>query len=358
MRPVLDHITFTLMYKPYFEITPKITKSIEQISGLLIDLRHLEIPQGYKKEFISRINAEIVHSSTAIEGNTLSSEQVEKVLRGEIIHAIPEEIIEVKNYNNAIQYLSEISKPNEPITETDIRQIHNFVLAGTKRAYTAGKYRDVPVIVGRYSPPPAYEVPQLMKELCDWLKEPQGYSTFLVAGITHYRFVEIHPFIDGNGRSTRLLTKLILIKGGYDIRQYFSLESFYNKDRSRYYSSLESAQEHSINGDADLTFWLEYFLEGLLIQAENAKSKITELIKDKSIDKSIRLNKNQQKLLSYINNHRNINRIEYMKISDLGKTAAINDLNTLVKLELINKEGESKATIYTLSEKGKNFLSH
>ena len=340
------------MYKPKFTITPNITRSIEQITHLLIEFKHLEIPYNYRKEYIEKINAEIVHSSTAIEGNTLTIEQVEKVIRGEVIHAIPEEIIEVRNYNSAIKYLSEIDQSNLPIRDADIRQIHSLVIANTSKSYDAGKYRDIQVVVGKYTPPSSYDIPALMEEFIKWLRAPQVYSTFLLAGIAHYRFVEIHPFIDGNGRTTRLLTKLILIKNGYDIRQYFSLESFYNKDRKRYYEALESA-----NREADLTQWLEYFLDGLIIQAENAKARIIELIDMKAIDTSIRLNKNQVKLLKYFNSHRNISRKEYMKISGLSKSGAVNDLNNLIDLGFINKAGESKATIYTVLEKGKLYLS-
>ena len=107
-----------------------------------------------------------------------------------------------------------------PIIETNIRQIYNLILSETRKSYATGKYRDIKVIVGKYTPPPIYDIQILMKEFSDWLNAPQEYSTFLFEGTAHYRFVEIHPLVDGNSRTTRLLTKLILIKGGYKYNNY------------------------------------------------------------------------------------------------------------------------------------------
>ena len=353
------------MYTPYFTVTNKITKYIEDISVLLGELKTLNIPPNYRKQLISKITAETVHSSTAIEGNTLTQKQVEDVLNGKPIHAINQDIQEVKNYNEAIKLLDNIIVTGEGITEKVVRQIHQIVLKEIDR-YEAGKYRTIPVRVGNYLPPESFQIPILMKEFTNWITtlSPKNLSTFLYAGIVHYHFVEIHPFKDGNGRTSRLLTKLFLLQKGYDIRSYFSLESFYNRDRKAYYNALESAYNNRVNGNPDLTNWLEYFLYGLIIQAEGAKSRIEELnipsnintnVKE-SITPLVHVNNHQRQFLKLLNKNSTATRGEYIKLSKLSPKAVNINLNVLINMELIERHGEFKRTYYTLTVKGRGII--
>lgn len=88
---------------PYFTITPKVTRDIEAIGAIFGFFRKIQIPKGYRKEFVSKVTAETIHASTAIEGNTLTEKQVEDVLSGKTIHAEKQDIKEIINYNSALE---------------------------------------------------------------------------------------------------------------------------------------------------------------------------------------------------------------------------------------------------------------
>jgi Fic family protein len=102
----------------------------------------------------------------------------------------------------------------------------------------------------------------MMTELVTWLRRETQINPVLVAGISHFQLVHIHPFVDGNGRTARLLSTLCLYKTGYDFKRLFTISEYYDRDRPAYYQALQSVREHAM----DMTGWLEYFTEGLAAQ--------------------------------------------------------------------------------------------
>lgn len=133
-----------------------------------------------------------------------------------------------------------------------------------------GKYRKIHVYVGNritgeviFTPPSPAEVPSLMKNFLRWLNSEESLKLHpvLVAGTSHYEFVRIHPFVDGNGRTARAIATLILYIRGFDIKRFFALDDYYDSDRSAYYNALKSVDRNTL----DLTEWLEYFTDGVKI---------------------------------------------------------------------------------------------
>ena len=114
-----------------------------------------------------------------------------------------------------------------------------------------------------YTPPPAHDVPIMMAELVDWLNREQDIHPVLVSGIAQFQFVHIHPFLDGNGRTSRLLSTLCLYRAGYDFKRLFTISEYYDRDRPAFYRAIQSVRERGM----DMTGWLEYFVEGLTEQA-------------------------------------------------------------------------------------------
>ena len=340
------------MYTPYFNITPKITEYLTQIGIIYGFLKSTPLPIKYQKEYQNKILSEIIHSSTAIEGNTLTQTQVQGVLKGDKIKGYERDVKEIENYHNAIKYISTLSVNSHfKISEEVILQINKIILAGI-RDEEIGKYRTKEVYVGAYIPPKPQNVARLMAEFINWFNDPTppDMSPILYAGIAHYNLVAIHPFIDGNGRTTRILTKLMLKKFGYDFIKYFSLESYYNRERKIYYMSLDSADSHRMGGVPDLSTWLEYFTLALFVQAERAQTQIANLIKTKQRQNKLHLNERQKKIVSYIEDHGSITTSEYMKISNLSPKGAYNDLQKLVKAGLIEKKGILKSSFYILAK--------
>ena len=124
-----------------------------------------------------------------------------------------------------------------------------------------------------YTPPPAADVPVLMRELVEWLRHQNTESEIhpvLVAGIAQFQSVHIHPFIDGNGRTSRLLSTLCLYQAGYDFKRLFTISEYYDRDRTKFYAALQSVREAHM----DLTGWLDFFVTGLSTQLHNARQAI------------------------------------------------------------------------------------
>ncbi len=120
-----------------------------------------------------------------------------------------------------------------------------------------------------YTPPPPEQVPSQMAELVAWLRADTRIHPVLVAGIAQFQLVHLHPFVDGNGRTSRLLSTLCLYRSGYDFKRLFTLSEFYDRDRSAFYTAIQGVREH----DMDLTGWLEYFMQGLATQMSEVQQR-------------------------------------------------------------------------------------
>lgn len=342
------------MYLPRFSITPKIATNLEQIGQVFGFIKTVTLPTQYKHEYVAKIMAEAIHASTAIEGNTLTQEQVTKVIRGEKVPAIQRDIKEVKNYHEVLQSIKRIAQETETYTETTIRDIHHELLKGVNDEI-AGKYRTVNVTVGNYLPPNPVEVPSLMHNLVTWLNcpNPQNLSPLIHAGIVHYRLVAIHPFKDGNGRTTRALTTLYLIKNGYDITNSFALESYYNRERKAYYTALSSADsQRTPDGEPDLTYWLEYFTTGILTEATRAQSTINELLLKHPVQ-PIHLTHTQKLLLKLTTQNQTTQMADYLEAVSLSQRGIFKALQQLIQLGLVKQNGELKGTYYTVTDLGR-----
>lgn len=110
----------------------------------------------------------------------------------------------------------------------------------------------------------------------DRKSEEEDLNPVIVAGIAHLELAAIHPFTDGNGRTARALATLILYKRGYDFRHLFALEDYYNKDLQSYYASINTGENYE-NRKADITTWLEYFIEGFREEIMQVKGRVTTL---------------------------------------------------------------------------------
>jgi Fic family protein len=132
-----------------------------------------------------------------------------------------------------------------------------------------------------YMPPEASDVPRLLEELLDWLRrnEREGVPCPIRAGIAHYQFATIHPYYDGNGRTARLLTILILHRGGYDLKGLYSPEEYYARDLSAYDQALAVGPSHNdYQGRvaADITAWVEYFCAGMADRFDSVRRRAQE----------------------------------------------------------------------------------
>jgi Fic family protein len=238
------------------------------------------------------------YATTHIEGTELTLAEAELVWAGETPEAAhADDVRELLNYRDAFNLVSEYLGSGGPITEILIRDIHRRLVAGVRGDEgQPGQYRIVQNYVANsktravvYMPPPPGDVPALMQELVAWLGAELAVHPILVAGIAQFQLVHIHPFVDGNGRSSRLLSTLCLYRNGYDFKRLFTLSEYYDRDRKQFYRAIQAVREQGM----DLTVWLEFFVDGLATQLGEVKARGQRAIRRDILVNTHRLNERQ-----------------------------------------------------------------
>ena len=237
-------------------------------------------------------------SASDICGSGLTIEQAERLWAGQAVpQAQADDVRELLNYREAFNLVSEYLQSGEPVTEGLIREIHERLVEGVRGGQGGpGAYRTVQNYVVNsatrevmYTPPPPEDVPPMMQELVAWLRHEGPIHPVLVAGIAQFQLVHIHPFLDGNGRTSRLLSTLCLYRTGYDFKRLFTLSEYYDRDRSAFYRAIRSVCEQ----DMDLTIWLEFFVDGLATQLTEVKVRGEIAIRSDLVAREYRLNSRQ-----------------------------------------------------------------
>lgn len=346
------------MFSPSYTITNKILNNVSKIEASEEVIRHSPLLPLWEKEFKEDAIVRSVYHGTHIEGNRLDKGEAKDLLQGKDVLGRPRDIQEIINYRRVIEFIDEEAKKKiEKITEPIIKKLHRIVVNKILPDDQAGEYRTKQVVIKNsqtgevtFRPPPPIEIPFLMREFLYWINRygNDEIHPLIRAGTVHHELVRIHPFIDGNGRIARTVATLILFLGGYDIRRFFSLEEYYDKDALAYYTNLQKAS----NGD--LTSWLEYFTLGASIEFEKIKEKILKLSKDVKLKekfggKQIYLTERQVKLVEYIQEVGYLQNQSFSTVfPDVSEDTVLRDLQDLIKKGLIKKIGSTKAARYVI----------
>ena len=270
-------------FTPKFTITNEITAGLTAIERARGFLEAATLSEVWVERMSQRALLLEAHHTTHIEGTQLTIAQAELLWSGQPVPgARPDDARELLNYREAFDLVSEYLHSGEPITEGLIREIHKRLVQGVRGGSAQpGAYRTLQNYVGNsrtgeiiYTPPPPEQVRPLMQDLVEWLRAETGIHPVLASGIAQFQLVHIHPFVDGNGRASRLLSTLCLYRAGYDFRRLFTLSGFYDRDRAAFYQALQGVRER----DMDLTGWLVYFVAGLTTQLEEVKARGTAAI--------------------------------------------------------------------------------
>jgi Fic family protein len=270
-------------FQPKFTITNTITSALTKIERARGFLDAAKLSADWIAEMQHRALVLEAHHTTHIEGTRLTLEQSEQLLAGKSVpDADPDDARELLNYREAFDLVAGYLGNGLPITEGLIREIHRRLVTGVRgdRAMP-GEYRRAQNYVVNaqgqvvYTPPPAHEVPHLMRDIVKWLGKKQEINAVLIAGIAQFQLVHIHPFLDGNGRTARLLSTLCLYRSGYDFKRLFTISEYYDRDRAAYYKAIQSVREREM----DLSVWLEYFTEGLATQMREVQERGEQVIR-------------------------------------------------------------------------------
>ncbi len=176
------------------------------------------LPPASLRSLIEDFRLRYTHETTAMEGNTLTLYETQAVLEhGITVHGKSlRDHLEVINAHESLDFLEKAIKAKEPVTEKLILQFHQLLMKGILKD-EAGFYRRIPVYIqgAAHVPPNWIKIPKLMSELESWLNEAKNVHPVVLAAQAHIRLARIHPFVDGNGRTCRLLVNYILMQHGY-----------------------------------------------------------------------------------------------------------------------------------------------
>lgn len=345
------------MYQPNFTINNSILKHIGVIEAAKEVIENSPLVPAWEAKFREDALVRTVHHGTHIEGNDLSRTEAEKVLAGGTIVGRDRDIQEVLNYRNVLKYIE--GYKGKTITEEVIKHLHALTAHRLLAEGQVGEYRKTQVVVKNaetgeitFRPPPAVEVPFLLADFLSWANSVNGetFHPALKAGVVHYELVRIHPFLDGNGRVSRAVATLILFMEGYDIKRFFSLEEYYDREPMHYYEALQSVGANSGN----LTNWLEYFSQGLAIELTRIKEKVKSLSTDIKIKKSfggqqMTLTERQIKVVEFIQENGFLQNKAFFELFPMvSEDTILRDLKDLLKKGIVKKEGSTKGAKYVL----------
>jgi Fic family protein len=344
------------MVNPKYTITHALLENIKRIYSLVQSFNQRRFPDVILVELQNNAEAVSTYASTSIEGNPLPLTDVKAILKNK-----PENIRdserEVLNYNEILKEINQkLAKGPVPITLNLILQIQKKVINKLLPPYQSGKLRADPVFVNDprarktiYWPPDAKDVHDLVYDLIRFIETNKSrIDPLILAGIFHKQMVIIHPFMDGNGRTTRLLTKILLADMGLNTFNLFSFENYYNKNVTKYFELVGvRGNYYDIASQIDFTPWLEYFTEGIIDEL----LRVGKILPETSISPQTELKPYHHKILEFIKQKGFISDRDYANLVNRAKPTRRLDFNKLIALGLIVRQGKGKNTYYILKEK-------
>lgn len=294
-------------------------------------------------------------ASTRIEGARLSDEDIEKFIRGIQIQKFPDrDKQEVRSYYELLQNIFD-SWQQIKFSENTIKHLHKELLKYvSKDTRHRGEYKkqenkvfminEAGESVGvLFDTTPAYLTPKQMQELIEWTKpafHKSKYHPLLTIGNFLVEFLKIHPFQDGNGRLSRILTNLLLLKEGYFYMPYVSHEKLVEDNKADYYIALRKSQNTLETDREDIVPWLRFFLNVVLKQSQIA----VDLLSEKNVEKL--LSQKQLAVWEYLQKTKEAAPVGIAKNAHVARPTVNQALNKLLRLNKIERLGLGRSTRY------------
>ena len=348
------------MYKPNYIISDELLSKIAEIESYRTKVDASYILPEREVELRYRATVEATHSSTSIEGNPLNMKQTERVLGSNeqlTRHQYAE--IEVRNYKRALDFVSKRKGLVQSIEADDVLKIHKLVMDGLLPAEKVGCWRKKLVFIENqdgevvYTGPEARLVRREIEGLLEWLnREMEEIHPVIAAAILHFQFVSIHPFADGNGRTTRLLVALLLGMLDYDFRGCLVLDSYYAADKLDYYRALNLAENYMGRKTADLETWLDYFVSGFLSAAKILSAEVAILASVVTPVEKQRMSRGDADILSYAKQFGSVTLAEAKEmVKNASERTVQRRLRRLVEEGYLVMSGNARDTRYVWREK-------
>ncbi|KXK26752.1 MAG: Adenosine monophosphate-protein transferase SoFic [candidate division WS6 bacterium OLB20] len=343
-----------MAFQPRYTITDFILNHVAQAEAARQIITNAPLVPSWERQFQHTALVRTVHHSVAIEGNALSLSETERIIGGEELQTIRQrDVKEIVNYRNAISYIDD--KRDVALSIPFLLELHRIMGDQVLEHEKTGVFRanDAVIVSSKtgavvFDPPGPDEIEAEVEDLCLWDNTvATRVHPLLRAGILHYELVRIHPFVDLNGRTSRLLATWSLYRDQYDIRRFFSLEEYYDQNSSSYYEALESAHE------GDMTWWLEYFVAGVSVELGRIKARVLELSRDQKLLQKlgqVALNDRQMQIVQYLEENEEIRNQDFaVQFPDVSDDTILRDLKDLIDKKIVVKKGRTKAARYLLA---------
>ena len=342
-----------MIFRPTVPDNPELQELLLQAG--FVRQQILLAPLNPRLELEWQLNAavEATHHSTAIEGNPLTLEEVRRLLSGKPLQKPRDREIEVRNYKTSLDEIrSEWTAIPKAVTTTTILNLHRSVMRDLELPARLGKWRVDPVFVFDtntqmpvHEGDPAPEVGSRITALCTWLNNAHALHPVIHpvtrAAIAHLEFVRIHPFMDGNGRSVRLLETLLLAQFGWNARGLLALEPYYRANLARYYALIASSI-----AQGDYTNWVTFTAAGVLERLQQVEQQFVH--DSLPLQHTPMLNERQWRIMALLGHARaTISNMEVQHLTSASHMTAARDLAYLVQIGLLEKHGAGRATRYS-----------
>ena len=266
---------------------PRLVRAVERSHAVAETLRGMPVSAGVRERLEALNLARAVHGTTALEGTRISEVEALEVLHaGSDRRVLPADRArderEARNAQAALEFVQRAAHANSgrPLDEALIREIHRLTTDGLPYPDNSpGEYRRHPVSVGDYRPPATgEEVRRLMAEFVRWFNQGQGmhWDPIVRAALAHFYVVSIHPFGDGNGRTSRAVESFMLCRAGVHAFGFYSLANFYYQHRDEYIQALTRARS---GPDGNLTEFVLFSVQGLASELSAVRDELLALVR-------------------------------------------------------------------------------
>ncbi|MDL2331052.1 Fic family protein [Odoribacter sp. OttesenSCG-928-A06] len=318
-----------------FQTTQRLINIIGRIDSFKGNWNAIEIKENvYLKELKRIATIESIGSSTRIEGATLTDKEVKELLNNiKITKLTSRDEQEIMGYYDTLDLIFDAYQ-DMPLTESNIKSLHSTLLKYSDKDYRhKGNYKQLSnKVVATYpdgsqrlifNTTEPHLVSKELEDLLIWtndLLHSQEIHPLIVAGTFIYEFLSIHPFQDGNGRLSRLLTTLLLLRNGYPFIQYISFENLIEQKKKEYYQVLIDGQKNRYTDNERVDKWLLFFMEALEVLTKRLEEKYNTYK-----TKGGYLNSRQKDIVAFIREH------QPLKVGDISKSFKEISINTIKK---------------------------
>lgn len=361
------------MYIPKYTITTEILKNIGWIEAAREVIDNAPLVPAWEAKFRDEARLKAAHYGTVLEGNDLTLGQAKLIMDRAVenpaeaaeagVVARERDVQEVINYRKVLDFI-ENDKEDEYTKET-LLNIHKLAVEKLVDEGQAGSFRQLQVVLRNsvtgeigFRPPVALEVSGLVDEFVGWLNSEKGRGEHPVlrAGVAHYVLAAVHPFVEGNGRTARAFATMVLYREGYDIRRFFALEEYFDRNAEEYFGSLMEVSNQSPElAQRDLTSWITVFTRALATELTRIKDQVRELSVDIKIKqrmgRQVALTERQMKLMEYLHSNGEMTMGEAKNVlSMVSEDTILRELKALIEKGVIMKRGSTKAARYVLKK--------